>query len=276
MFERRTNGSLVYYTSPIFDKYGINHGFFTRYGGVSEGDFSSLNISTARKDSHGDIDKPENVLQNYALALSALGAKCENSVGTKQVHENTVRNVGEKDGGRGILTDEAEGCDGLYLGKNVDGIKALCVKTADCVPILLASKDAKQISAVHAGWRGTVADIAAEAAKRFDCDKSGLLAAIGPCIGVCCYEVGDEVYTAVKELFSSKGMADMADEMFIFDGSKTKANLAMINKTLLTNFGIPEENIDISDICTCCGGDEFFSHRGQQGHSGTFVSIISR
>lgn len=276
MFERRTSGGLVYYTSPILDKYHIKHGFFTRFGGVSSGDFSSLNVSSARKDSTGNIDKAENVIQNYRLALSVFGAECENSVGTKQVHENVVRNVEKADGGRGILAEETVGCDGLYLGEDVSSIKALCVKTADCVPLLLSSKDTKQISAVHAGWRGTVADIAVEAAKKFSCDKSDIVVAIGPCINVCCYEVGNEVYEAVKSLFTSKGMADKTAEMFVFKGGKINANLALINKTLLTNFGIPQENIDVSNICTCCGGDEFFSHRGWNCHSGTFVSVISR
>ncbi len=276
MFKRRTYGDLVYYTSPILDKYNIKHGFFTRFGGVSGGDFSSLNVSTARKDSAGNIDKAENVLQNYTLALSAFGAEPQNSVGTKQVHENVVRIVAETDGGRGILAEETEGCDGLYLGKDIENIKALCVKTADCVPILLASKDTKQISAVHAGWRGTVSDIAVNGAKKFNCDKNDILVAIGPCINVCCYEVGNEVYEAVKTLFTLKGAADKTDKMFLSRGNKIHANLALINKTLLMGFGIPEENIDISNICTCCGGDEFFSHRASGGHSGTFVSIISR
>lgn len=276
MFKKRTNGSLVYYTSPVLDKFGINHGFFTRLGGVSDGDFSSLNVSTTRKDSCGNLDSPENVRQNYSLALSVFGAECENSVGTKQVHENAVRCVGKTDGGRGILSEETVGCDGLYLGEDASGIKALCVKTADCVPLLLSSKDGKQISAVHAGWRGTVADIAVEAAKKFSCDKSNILVAIGPCINVCCYEIGSEVYEAVKSLFTLKGMAEKTDEMFAAHGDRINADIALINKTLLTNFGIPEENIDVSSICTCCSGDEFFSHRGRHGHSGTFVSVISR
>ena len=160
-------------------------------------------------------------------------------------------------------------------------IDALCVKTADCVPILLSSKDGKEVSAVHAGWRGTVADIVTKAAEKFSCPKEDILCAIGPCIGVCCYEVGEEVYEAVKRLFSFKGMENLTSSMFrnvctCSAQTKKKANLSEINKQLLLNFGLPEENIDVAGICTACHEDEFFSHRASGGFSGTFVSAIRR
>lgn len=283
MFKRNEKNGVCFYTSPTLEKYGIVHGFFTRHGGVSGGDFDSLNVSTARKDRSGSLDNQKNVLENYRIALSALGTVPEKAVGAKQVHENTVLRVTDEDCARGINPSLAElsGCDGLFLDGSARKIDALCVKTADCVPILLSSKDGKEVSAVHAGWRGTVADIVTKAAERFTCKKEDILCAIGPCIGVCCYEVGEEVYEAVKRLFAFKGIEDRTDSMFrnvcsCSANTKKKANLSEINRQLLINFGIPEENIDVSEICTACHEDEFFSHRASGGFSGTFVSIIAQ
>ncbi len=283
MFARNEKDGVYFYTSPILEKHGIVHGFFTRHGGVSDGDFASLNVSSARKDKSGNPDNPKNVLENYRIALSALGTVPERAVGAKQVHESTVLKVKDEDSARGINPSLAEmsGCDGLFLDSTANKIDALCVKTADCVPILISSKDGKQVSAVHAGWRGTVADIVTRAAEKFSCDKDDILCAIGPCIGVCCYEVGEEVYDAVKRLFTYKGIEEKTDGMFrnvctCSASSKKKANLSEVNKQLLMNFGIPEENIDVSGICTACHEDEFFSHRASGGFSGTFVSAIRR
>jgi len=283
MFTRNEKNGVVYYTSPILEKYGIVHGFFTRHGGVSSGDFDSLNVSTARKDKGGNLDNPKNVFENYRISLLVLGTAPEKAVGAKQVHENTVLRVTNEDCARGINPSlpEMSGCDGLFLDESADRINALCIKTADCVPILLSSKDGKEVSAVHAGWRGTVVDIVTKAAEKFTCKKEDILCAIGPCIGVCCYEVGEEVYEAVKRLFAFKGIEDKTDGMFrnvctCSASSKKKANLSEINKQLLLNFGIPEENIDVSGVCTACHEDEFFSHRASGGFSGTFVSAIRR
>lgn len=283
MFKRNEKNGVCFYTSPTLEKYGIIHGFFTRHGGVSGGDFDSLNVSTARKDRSGSLDSPKNVLENYRIALSVLGTAPEKAVGAKQVHENTVLRVTDEDSARGINPSLAElsGCDGLFLDGSARKIDALCVKTADCVPILLSSKDGKEVSAVHAGWRGTVADIVTKAAEKFTCEKEDILCAIGPCIGVCCYEVGEEVYEAVKRLFAFKGIEDKTDGMFrnvcsCSANTKKKANLSEINRQLLINFGIPEENIDVSEICTACHENEFFSHRASGGFSGTFVSIIAK
>lgn len=283
MFTRHEKNGVYYYTSTLFEKYGIVHGFFTRHGGVSSGDFDSLNVSTARKDKNGNCDNPENIYENYLRALSVLGTTPSKALGTHQVHKNVVLRAKDTDAGRGInpRLSKMDDCDGIFLDNSASDIDALCVKTADCVPILLSSKNGKEISAVHAGWRGTVADIVTKAAEKFSCPKEDILCAIGPCIGVCCYEVGQEVYEAVKNLFSYKGIQDMTGRMFRITctcsaSPKKNANLAEINKALLMSFGIPEENIDVSGICTCCHEDEFFSHRASGGFSGTFVSVIKR
>ena len=281
VFTRNQKNGLIYYTSDLLTKNGFIHGFFTRVGGVSKGDFASLNISHARKDHDGNTDSTDNIFENYSRALNVLGTSVHRAVGTTQVHENTVLRVSDDYAGHGInpLLPPLSGCDGLIIDQSSENVDAVIVKTADCVPVLLADKNTGNVSAVHAGWRGTVADIVTVTAKKMDCNPQDLLCALGPCINVCCYEVGEEVKDAVKKLFSSKDMEDKTDSMFrqgcVCSMKPTlHADLPLINKTLLMKFGVPEENIDLSDICTCCGGDEFFSHRKSGGFSGTFPSAI--
>lgn len=281
MFTKNQNNGLVYYTSDLLTKNGFVHGFFTRNGGVSVGDFESLNISTSRKNHDGNTDSSDNVFENYSRVLSCLGTNVHRAVGTTQVHENTVLYVSDDIAGRGInpIMEALSGCDGLIINETSHNIDAVVVKTADCVPILLADKQSGNVAAVHAGWRGTVADIVTKAAQKLNCRADNILCAIGPCIGVCCYEVGSEVKEAVNTLFASKGMEKETDKMFVTGcvcsaKQSIYANLSLINKTLLSNFGVPEENIDLSGICTCCHGTEFFSHRQSKGFSGTFPSVI--
>ena len=281
MFIRNEKSSLAFYTSSLLTYYGFVHGFFTRSGGVSEGDFSCLNISTSRKDKNGNFDNPDNVFENYKRAVGVLGTTVQRTVGTTQVHGNIIMNVSDDMACRGINPSllPLDDCDGLIIDESSCNIDAVVVKTADCVPVLLADKQSGNVAAVHAGWRGTVSDIVTKAAEKMGCNPKNLLCAIGPCINVCCYEVGVEVLEAVKTLFLSKHMEKQANGMFETDPvcslkGTLRANLALINKTLLVKYGVPEENIDMSGICTCCGGYEFFSHRQSSSHSGTFPSII--
>lgn len=288
MFTKREKDGIIYYTSPLFDSYGIKHMFCTRYGGVSSGDFFGLNVSTARKDFSGCTDNPENVAANYRKALAVLGVDPENACAARQTHSNTVIELASSDGGKGtgIKPSFEDGCDGIILRKNTDNIKAATVKTADCVPVLLADISTGDVCAVHAGWRGSAADIVTKAASALSGGKcENIIAAIGPCIGRCCYEIGDEVYNAFKMLFYSKTVSFDCDALFTVMpscsmGGSRHLDLAMANKELLVLCGVKRENIDASGICTCCFKDEngsapFFSHRGSGGHSGTFLSAIA-
>lgn len=287
MFIKREKNNIIYYTSPLFDRHGVNHMFCTRHGGVSSGDFGSLNVSTARKDSYGQCDSPVNVEENYRRALSVLDCTPANSCAAKQVHSDIVTEVTRHDGGKGIIASSPamSDCDGVILRKSVGNIGAVCVKTADCVPILLADLSSGDVCAVHAGWRGSAADIVSKAAHKLSNGKpENIIAAIGPCIGLCCYEIGDEVYFAFNALFNSKSYGYNTESLFSVAptcsmGGKRHLGLALANAELLKLCGVREENIDISGICTCCFKDEhgksvFFSHRGWGGHSGTFLSAV--
>lgn len=285
MFEKRIKGEIVYYTSSLLEKCGFENAFCCRFGGVSKACFDSLNMSFTRKDQNGSCDSPANVRENYRRALAVIGSAPERTVAAKQVHESTIRVSAEEDAGLEILREGENGFDGVIVRADNRNINAACVKTADCTPILLGNKRTGDVCAVHAGWRGTVMDIAAKASAKLSKDPLDIVCAIGPCIDSCCYEVGEEVYNAVKQLFDIKGISKMTEHMFLNAGidslsRKKHANLALINRTLLENAGIPKENIDISGLCTCCASDAgrapFFSHRASAGYSGTFLSAIKK
>ncbi len=287
MFQKRQTGGLVYYVSDILEQHGFAHAFFTRAGGVSSGDFASLNVSSARKNHDGMTDAPRNILENYRRALSVLGATPESAVAAHQVHGNTVHTVSDLDAGSGILPFRTPiDCDGLCLTPACEKIRAVTVKTADCVPILLANVRTGAVCAVHAGWRGSAADIVTHAVKHLsDGEPRDVFAAIGASIGKCCYEVGEEVYGAFKSLLRYKGAPESAVEVLVprdaccSMGGKRHADLAGINRYLLTLCGVPAENVDVTDMCTCCykdgGALPFFSHRASGGFSGTFISGIA-
>ncbi len=280
---------VFYVTSPLFDSIGIPHAFTTVRGGVSVGDFKSLNVSTRRKDSGGEYDKYENTVENFRRALSLVGAKPENSVSANQVHGNTVLVLDERYKGMGILrgSEMYENGDGLFLLPEVAEVKAICVKSADCTPVLFADRRLGSVCAVHSGWRGTCLDIVGEAVKtmiKHGSNLADIYCAVGPCIGACCYEVSDDVYNEALKTLKSKSAQHLMVELFINrreteNGVKYHFNIGKMCAELSHLAGVPKENIDFLDVCTCCSADEngriFFSHRGQGGFSGTFASVIT-
>ncbi len=160
--------------------------------------------------------------------------------------------LGEADG---LLTGEA----GLFLG----------VKTADCLPLLLVDPDARAIAAVHAGWRGTVAGIARRAVehleRRFGSKPSRLLAAIGPGIGPCCFEVGPEVAAQFRDLFPDCAGLDR----------RTQLDLVEANLRMLEQAGVPRAQVDAGRLCTCCQPGEFHSYRRDGQRAGRMFSVIA-
>ncbi len=256
---------LVFITFPKISETGLtNHAFSTRKGGVSEGCFSSMNMSFFRGDDESNVRK------NYEVLCDAVGIKTENLVFTKQTHTANVKIVTEKDRGTGFWKPSFSDVDGLVTNcKNV----ALVTHFADCTPLLFLDPEKKVIASSHAGWRGTVKKIGKATVNvmvnEFNCNPSDIIAAIGPNIGVCCYEVDETVY---KE-FLNAGF----DNEKIFKSKpngKYMLDLRLANKTVLTSCGIKEENIDISDICTRCNNEEMFSHRAHGEKRGNLAAII--
>lgn len=252
-------GQLEYLTAE-----GISapHCFTTRFGGVSSGYLSSLNIGTSRG------DDPANVLENYHILGSALGFAPENAVLSKQIHSDIVRVVTEDDRGAGLFAPPLSPCDALIT--NTPGL-ALVVFTADCTPILLHDPVTGAVGAVHAGWRGTVAAIAARTVeamcREYGSRSENIRAAIGPNIGKCHFETDTDVPEALLAAFG-KEMESFIEAR----GKKYHADLKQVNAWVLRRAGVTQ--IEISDACTVCQCDRYWSHRVTKGERGSQGAII--
>lgn len=259
-------GETPCFQSRLFNKYGIKHAFFTRLGGVSEGCFSSLNFA----EGVGEYkDSTENVLENYNIAASFFGLEKGDVCRTYQEHTALVEYADESKRGVGITKPKFDyGVDGLVTAEKD---LLLSVRTADCVPILLCDKENKICAAVHAGWRGTVGGIAKNAVELMvekGAKRKNILAAIGPCICECCYEVGAEVYREFVE--TSKEYS----RFFKPNGEKYMLDLVAANRFILEKAGLMVENVVSLDMCTKCNEELFFSHRKNGTNRGTLGAFI--
>ena len=238
------------------------HCFTTRFGGVSEGYLSSMNIGLTRGDSI------ENVWKNYEILGNALGFDPKNCVLTKQTHTDIVRVVTAQDAGTGLYGPEFAPCDGLVT--DTEGL-ALVVFTADCTPVLLYDEITGAVGAVHAGWKGTAQDITGKAVeamiKAFGTDPKNIRAAIGPNIGPCCFETDEDVPAALLETYGDAILPHISKK-----GSKFYVNLKAINAYALARHGV--ESIDISTDCTLCQTHRFWSARAHRDHRGSQGAII--
>ena len=238
-------GTMEYLTA---EGISVPHGFTTRLGGVSTGVLSSLNLGLHRG------DDPENVRENFRRLTAAMGTTPEHLVMTWQVHADAVRRVGSKDA-NGIDHRNYPQCDGLIT--NEPGV-ALWVFTADCTPVLLHDPVTGAVGAVHAGWRGTALGIAGKAveemAAAYGCDPANIRAAIGPNIGVCCFETHKDVPDAMVQALGDEALPYIHPH-----GEKYYVNLKEINALWLRKAGV--RHIEISTDCTACQTDRFWSHR---------------
>lgn len=242
----------------------FTHCFTTRWGGVSEGILESLNLGENRGDSK------ENVIENYRRLLEALGLPQQELCFTKQVHGNNVRVVTEEDR-RALFTPFNYEADGIVT--NVRGLPLICF-TADCVPVLLCDPEANVAAAVHCGWRSTAADILKNAVKAMTdlgAIPEDICAAIGPAIDLCCFETGPEVAQAMEEL-----LKDDSDGVCfpVGDTGKYMVDLKETNRRRLIQLGLRENNISVSDECTSCNCDRYWSHRKTKGERGSQAALI--
>ena len=253
-------GALEYLTADTLQ--GTAHCFSTRYGGVSEGILASLNLGVHRG------DQPENVLENYRILGEAVGFRPEDTVFTRQVHSDAIDRVGKEDCGRGLLVPVDHPRDGLVTNeKNV----VLTVFSADCTPVLLYDPVCGAIGAVHAGWRGTAADIAGKAVGKmcaeFGCKPENIRAAIGPCIGPCCFETDADVPDAMLAAYGEAANAAIRPV-----GQKYYVNLKGLNTIALRRAGVTQ--IDVAEACTACEPDRFWSHRRVGAQRGSLAAMI--
>lgn len=259
-FKENKKDGLVWMTA---DSISVPHGFTTRYGGVSDGIYESLNLGEHRG------DDPARVRENYRRICNALSMPLAQVVFSRQIHETTVRYVTEAD--RHTLFEPVPyDADGLITDRPD---VPLIIFTADCVPILLHDPVRRAVGAIHAGWRGTVADIAGEGVRQMvtqlGCRAADIHAAIGPCISVCCFETGPEVPAAVREL-----LGPAAERWIMPRGEKAMVDLKGVNSALLIRAGILPEHIDVSPECTMCRSDKYWSHRATDGNRGSQATLI--
>jgi hypothetical protein len=243
---------------------GFANAFSTRGGGVSQFPADALNLAGF------DQDSAENIQENRRRFISALGGVWKLAA-CWQVHGRDVRVVRD-------LQDpdsESERCDALAT--NLKGV-LLGVKTADCVPVLLADPRAGACAAVHAGWRGTLAEIVKHALARmreeFGTETRDVRAALGPAALGCCYEVGAEVVEPFRAKFAD------ADSLFtpMRDGHAL-VNLHEANRRQLIQSGVAPERIHALPLCTMCRPDLFFSYRQDRklyGRTGRLLSVVGR
>jgi hypothetical protein len=243
--------------------------FTSRLGGVSEGPFDSLNMGLHVGDDDADVET------NRQLALDALGIGHRLPLEAQQIHGANVAAISHCD----LTTNH-----GRYVAPSSDalvtpirGSVALVLFFADCVPVFLATGGGDLIGLAHAGWRGTAAGIAGQAVLRMTegtlcpAPRGPLHAVIGPSVGICCYEVGEEVAEAALTTIPESARAG-----FVRDGSKAgkyHVDLAGISGRQLRDAGVPASNIEIIRRCACCENDTFFSVRGDGAGTGRCAAI---
>lgn len=232
----------------------LTHGFCGRCGGLSRGGFAALNLSSRVG------DNPRCVRENWRrLGAAVPGVRF---VTMQQHHGAEVARVDER-----VLQPPA--ADALVTQSA--GL-ALCILTADCVPILLVAPEPRVIAAVHAGWRGTLLGIAQRAVvemhARFGVQPSGVRAALGPAIDGCCYEVERRVTDELEQRWGA--MPDAIAPR----GAKSRLDLRRANTAILVAAGVPPAHITSIGPCTRCTAGEYFSYRGAAGNTGRQVSFI--
>jgi YfiH family protein len=276
---RKVRGMRILQVPALAKLRWLVHGFSTKPGGVSNQDREkALNLGFTEWDSR------ENVLENRRRFQSALGAADLKLVSLKQIHSDVIH-----------LFDAApaEPCQGDASATNRPGL-LLAVQTADCVPILLVDPKKRAVAAVHAGWRGTLARIVVKAIgqmqMQFKSKPGDLLAAIGPSIGGCCYEVGTEVATQFLSQFAEA--PEWFDEFRTGDEpnpiqwlnmmppghqpppKNVLLDLRKANRAQLLGAGLRAPNIFVSDLCTACRRDLLFSYRKEGAQSGRLMSVM--
>ena len=253
-------GTLEYLTAPGLE--GTAHCFSTRFGGVSEGSLASLNLGVHRDDS------PGNVLENYRILGEAVGFDPKNTVFTRQLHTDIVERVGKRDCGRGLIVPVDHACDGLVTN---EPDVVLTVFSADCTPVLLYDPVARAVGAVHAGWRGTAAAIAAKAVEKmvaeFGSRPENIRAAIGPNIAQCHFETDGDVPAALRDALGAQ-----VEPFISWNGQKYHIDLKSVNALWLQNAGV--RSIDICPDCTYCLPDLYWSHRRPGLRRGEQAAVI--
>ena len=265
---RETCGSLVGYRFDTFDPAVLDAVVTTRLGGTSVAPYESLNLGLRVG------DDPAAVVENRRHAFEVFGLALGRSVWCKQVHADNVVVVGQEDAGRGALGEDDIVADADALVTDSVGL-ALCVTLADCVPIVLHDARCGVLGLAHAGWGGTVSQIASRTVevmrRRFNVNVGALRAAIGPSIGPARYEVGEEVVDRARERFGTVAASFIRP---LPQEGKALFDLWTANRIDLESAGVPASRIEVAAVSTDEHLDDFYSHR-VEGKTGRFIAAAS-
>lgn len=241
--------------SPLFAQFGLTALFTERHKGASPPPFDSLNFG------FGLGDPETNIRQNFATLCSEASlprmphtARQVHAAATLWCSGDGFDHTDEAD----ILLTDQPGC-------------AVAVRTADCLPLLLADPDKGIAAAVHAGWRGTVADAsgtAVEAMVQAGASREGIIAALGPCIGSCCFETGEDVASQLADCVGNGATA-------VHRNPQPHVDLSAINTMQLLAAGLRFDHIEVHNICTCCHPRRFFSYRRDAERTGRHLGVVA-
>ena len=270
--KKHTRGTLEFFTFDTLSRYdNVTCFITTRAGGFSRGALEGLNLGMRRG------DNPDTVIDNRAQLSLITGAFPDLLTFGRQVHGDRASRVTGDLIGSGSLGAETAIADTDALVTDINDVP-LVVLIADCAVVALFDPVNRAVGLAHAGWRGTVAGIAAGTVRKME-DEFGsrpadIVAGIGPSIGPCCFEVGDEVAERFEDVFpdSWKRVVDVR-------GGRAHVNLWEANRLQLSGAGLRDGNIETADLCTSCRTDLFYSHRkeastSENGRSGRFAGVI--
>lgn len=263
-----TRGDLTWLSYELFDrKRPVTNVVSTRLGGVSRKQYHALNLGLKAGDSEIAV------LENRAILCRAAAIDPLAIVTANQVHGNHVAVVGAGDRGRGACSyrESVPGTDALVT--NSPGVPLMII-IADCVSVSLYDPAAHAAGVAHASWRGTLKRIVQATIRtmkeRYDSDPGRMIAAIGPSIGPCCYEVRDDVIEPFREEFPAAAPAIFSSPR----AGKTHLDLWTANRLQLLEAGIRGENIDHAGLCTACRTDLFYSYRREKKRTGRMGNIV--
>jgi len=249
---------ITFLTSDALEFYKVKHGFFMRHGGISPFPWKSLNMATSVGDNR------ENVIENRKRIADSLQISQFSFHDLWQVHSNDVV-IAEKPR---LRSESHVQADAIVTNKNN---VALLMQFADCVPMLFYDPERNVIASAHAGWKGTISGIAIETIKvmveKFKCKPKNIISVIGPSICRDHYQIGDDVASKVKPVFN------LEEEILSFNEGRIYMDLPAANKSILEKLGLI--NIEMMEICTFCNKEDWFTHRGDNGKTGRFASVIS-
>ena len=251
------------YTLPALARLpGFDHGFTARSGGVSEGYFSSLNLSFTRP------EKRENVMENYRIFCRAAGVPFDSMVMDNYEHGTTVLKVDRADAGKGYLCDPLPACDGLITN---DPAVTLITGHADCMAFYVVDPVKRCIGLAHAGWRGALGRIGASVvqmmAREYGSDPKDIIAGVGPSICPDCFEVGDSVAAEF-----AAGFPDLPC-VLPREGARSHVDLWMIAAAQFAEAGVLPEHISLFNVCTMTT-PRLYSHRRDKGNTGGMAAYL--